>query len=184
MSFWNKNWKNKKTGNIITISTVSYGSSETEVTFFDGEGVKLSMKESKFFNEYESQVNDYQEIKEQIAELCNLDSDFAKLGNIVLKRRDPDYFKVGAIVYLDYYSGFFVKNDDYRYYVGPEHPYQIVKMDKDLDRECTTPIIWVYLAKAGKKSDGWDCDYRIPLYVTMPNMKDAYWVLNRYDKPY
>ena len=76
MSFWNKNWKNKKTGNIITISTVSYGSSETEVTFFDGEGVKLSMKESKFFNEYESQTNDYQEIKEQIAELCNLDSDF------------------------------------------------------------------------------------------------------------
>ena len=45
-----------------------------------------------------------------------------------------------------------------------------------------------YLGILGKslvrKSDGWDYDYRIPLYVTMPNMKDAYWVLNRYDKPY
>jgi hypothetical protein len=183
MICWNDVWKKKDTGEIVTLTCRSFGSNGSKVKIMGGDGISAELEEKKFEKQYEPVILDYQSIKDQMAELCNLSDGFAKLGKVVMKRLDPTYFEVGKLVYIS--NTILLKRDDITYYGGPDHPY-VIKWIRPRENHYCSPDtfleIGIGLARRDKGDE--ETDYTFPIYLTRPDPEDAYWFLTRYDKPY
>ncbi len=175
---WITNWKEKKTGEIVTLSSIG----GTSVTIRGGDGKSVSIDEKKFKEQFEPITLDFQAIKDQIAELCNLSPEFERLGKIVMKRLDPTYFEQGKLVYISCLN--LLKRDSIYYYGGTEHPYKIlyIRPSRKSRYDFEDYALEIGIRLAVKKTG--DADYEFPIYLTRPDSEDAYWFLSRYDKPY
>jgi len=176
-------YRNKNTGEIVTLHCRSWSSRGNTVTFYDGEGLPTTIPENQFNQEYTEEIPDYKAYKDNIMEACYLNKDFQRLANVVLRRLDPDYLKKDAIVYFEHPEHYFKKDLSYVDY-GPEKPYKIFNITPDKEGRC---FAWVYLARLGKtikKDDWYEEDFKLQIHYDTLEPNDAYWNLKRYDKPY
>lgn len=179
---WTSGWKKKGSDLIVTVISYSTSSKGTEVKFAGGNGVMEVLGEDEFYETFEPIHLDFQTVKDQMAELCNLNDGFRKLGEIVMKRLDPNYFEVGKLVYISNMS--FFKRDEIYYHGGPEHPYKIQYVRKNsIGVMQNNEFLEIGIGMLGKIKDN-DVDYTFPIYPARPEPGDAYWFLTRYDKPY
>ena len=183
-NYFGVDYRNKTTGNIVTLHSRGWSSKGNTVTYYDGEGLPNTISEQEFDSKFEPEVIDYRKYKDNIAEACHLNRDFQRLANVLLKRLDPDYLKKGAIVYFEHPEGYFKKDNGGYIDYGSDKPYEIVDIVPDRDGR---NLCWVKVIRKGKNpnSSGYfDEDFKLPIYYDRLEPNDAHWNLKRYDKPY
>ena len=187
-------WKKKSNDEVIKIVEITLSSTGEFVTWADSKGDSHSCSLKTFKRKFYNAELDYNSYKDNIVELCYQCQDFSRLGKIVMKRLDPDYFKVGDVVYIDPFYRSFIdcsKSDHYSTF-GPTTPFVIgsiinVKSDRGYRHDLVGEIRIIQKNKYVEGRDytnSYDYDYSIPIYYTFPRIGDAYWVLCRYDKLY
>lgn len=179
MKDWTRCWKDKETEELVTLVSKSCSGTGSKIIFINGTGESSELEESDFYDKFDPVHLDFQTIKDQIAELCNLNDRFGVLGRVVMKRLDPKYFEVGKLVYIS--NTIILKRDDITYYGGPEHPYVIVSINSRIGYYGENHLE-VGIKSIRKIRE--EIDYTFPIYPTRPDPEDAYWFLTRYDKPY
>lgn len=184
--FYNPNWKNKETGEIVSV--ISFCSDDT-ITVIGSGGVQTKFNTPHFLDQFEEVEVNYREYSSQIAEACYLYRDVSKVADSVLRRLTPNYFEVGCYVY-------FVKNYtskavslDYEFKI--ERPFKVVGLIEDKDNSIrsndglVSNIIWVNLVRGHRRVETkFDFDIQLPIYTDQISNEDAYSYLKRYDKPY
>lgn len=182
-------WKarNKETGEIVTISSKSYGSRETTIRFFIvSDGIEANLSLNEFLDNYEyldydTEIEEYEKLvsnkflKEYFTVFGQLREDL----NVIRRRCDSNYYEVGKLVYKSVDN---VSEEEFRY-TGPTFPYIIVSSVVNMYN-------YIVLTIAPYKGP----EYPIDRYVIREQFfiypdriernRDASVVLKRYDKGY
>ena len=188
--FYYGTYKDKENGNIITVTSTC---SDGTVSFMDGDANLCKIDEKQFMADFEPAKINYREYSSQIVEACSIDRGLQKLAKAVIRRLDPDYFKVGSLVYFAEPSPFF-EQDRNTYYRedGPENPFKIIRIDSSGDRMMQhnySPerCLFLHLSRVGKniEEDKYrEANFILPIYIDKIVSNDAFWYLKRYDKAY
>ena len=168
---------NKKTNELGTIISKSYGGSGNYVTvFLSGqkiiEDIPLSEFNDKYFKPDVSLESEL--IKEDLIELCMvLSKNFPGLINACRRFKEQEsYYTLGALVY-------FIDPVVSKDLVGPRYPYRITKVHKSGDSRFS----FIELTRDVKLGDD-NPDLRILLDFKEMSPGSAAMVLSRYDKLY
>lgn len=183
MNTW---WTVKKKGrdDIFSIGTVSSGSSGTIYTLYDSRGTRYEVNSDVLFRDYEEVAPDLTQFIPQLIHYATVDPEFKRILSPFAKRLDPDYFKVGDVVYFTNTSYFYPSKDNQDYFllnrIGHDNPYTITKIEQDYKDDI---CFWVYLAK-GSEIVNESFDFRLPMYMDRLVPGDVFNCLSRYNKPY
>lgn len=172
--------KNKDTGDIGVVYSNGFDSKGSYYKVCWGSSIfPERMSTDDFDKKCEIIEHDYTSIIPQIMEHLK-EKSLARIPQVVARRLDPDYYKVGDIVYFQS-PGYLWGSGEYAAF-GPEHPLIIVEIRQDWSNEFRFNIILDRyhpespLNPKGEFSTFFD---QTSFYST-----DAYNNLARYDKEY
>ena len=182
-TMWDLAWRDKETKEFITVSTRSFGCKGCTVKYYLGSGISFELSESKFLEKFEpvEMEGEVRKLGDALVEACLGSTEFKRLAETLLRRLEPGYFEKGKNVYFLKPSLYF-KNGGQNYgYLecGVEHPYQIVSYRPHRDSDTT---MLLGLVRLGKKTE--EPDFEIPVYLDRIESGDAFFCLQRYDKPF
>lgn len=176
--------RNKITGEIGVVESETYNCEGHFYNVIWGSTVKReTIKDINFFDKYEIVSFDYTDIIPQIIDFLKRTPSVERIPQIVARRLDPDYYKVGSIVYFQS-PGFMSYYDQY----GPKYPLIITEIRQDFRNEFEFTII---LSRYDHNMSNEELDlkslpndYYVVLDLTRFYDDDAYNNLARYDKEY
>ena len=180
--------RNKKTGELYTLTSMSYGGREgTTIYLVDQCAEELDMPYDKFVKNFDPVDVDITPAIESFKSMVEVDIRLKKMVFSILRRNHPGgYYSVGNLVYIEYENSLHLLppngTRDYGLNLfGPKNPYIIVKIDsggvhikkyiKGIDY--LTPDKYGYVKE----------DYILKVY-SEPHEADAFSCLIRYDQPY
>lgn len=194
---WISAAKNKKTGEIVTVLTISSGTSGTEISYIGGDGVPHYKTLAKFKKEFDRIDYDFSSLVPYLLEGAKFLEDIRKLLYPLARKCTPDYYFVGALVGVNNIDddittvlGDFGNDIEHRLRYGglSEIMFKIISIDK----EPTEPgLFWIHLKSfswGGHRSKDTEFregyDRRVPFYKDRIFSKDAAYYLKRYDREF
>ena len=183
--------KNKKTGEYITITTISSSSSGREISFLLKDGKLGTLEEKEFDKKYEVVDPDFSFVVPTIVEGAKADWELRNILAPLARKCTPDYYKPGNIVLLhridngvsEYFGKFVGDNSDWYtnrnllfVIIGIKEDYELGLYYLELD----------YFRGPGDLNPPNDRfpDIRVPLNLRRPFARDASRYLKRIDMPY
>lgn len=179
--------RNKITGEIGVVESESYSCEGHFYNIIWSSTVEReTIKDIGFFDNYEIVSFDYTDIIPQIIDFLKRTPSVERIPQIVARRLDPDYYKLGSIVYFQ--SPGFMSDYDYNKY-GPKYPLIISNIHQNHRNEFEfTLMLSKYNHNMSIKSESdlelLHHDYYVILDLTRFYDNDAYNNLARYDKEY
>lgn len=176
-------WIVKKKGEdqIYTVGSISTSSDGTVYVLFDFRGVRYEVKKEIILQDYEEVIPDLEKFIPNLIHYIKVDPNFRKCFQPFARRLDPDYFKLGDVVYFTNTSYFCdEKQSNIFDCIGTENPYTIVNIEQDYKNEM---CFWVYIAK-GSEAQNTNFTFRLPMYKDRLVPGDVFNCLKRYNKPY
>ena len=190
--------KDKSTGEILSLMSITYGSGENEYVVSGGDGVYKRYKETAFRKKFEEVTADFSHVIPVIAELVKTNDSAKRIVYPLARRLHPGgYFKVGCLVYFQY-DGYSERslhedirqmimygcygNDDSRTFIVLGIDEQNGWPNEDNPDEYGRIRIARY---RGSKVplEKYSVEYNLPICKTGFEI-DAYYFLKRYDLPY
>lgn len=190
--------KEKATGKIFSILSVSYGCHETEYIISGGDGIILRLKEKKFRKEFEEFETDFSHVISVLPELVKTNDAAQRLIFPLARRLHPGgYFKEGCLVYFQFpgYAETAVPEDIRRelYYGGygnyETRAFIVLSLRDDFhyrDHEAEREFGRIDIARwrgPDVPIESYASSYSLPICKSGFEM-DAYYYLKRYDMPY
>jgi hypothetical protein len=187
--------KEKATGNIYSILSVSYGSNGTEYVVSKGDGIIRKYKEKAFKKKFENFEADFSHIIPIMSELLKTSEAARRIIHPLARRLHPGgYFQKGVLVYFQYdgYSESSVPEDIRKeIYYGSYGNYEsrmFIVLDIRDSFESSGYREWgrINIARwRGPKVpiEDYTCSYSLPICKNDFEI-DAYYYLKRYDMPY
>lgn len=195
---WISAGKNKKTGEIVTVITISSGTNGTEISYIGGDGIPHYKTLAKFEKEFDRIDYDFSSLVPYLLEGAKFLEDIRKLLYPLARKCTPDYYSVGALVGVNNIDnnisailGDFGNDIESRIRYGglSEIMFKIIAIEK----EPTEPgLFWIHLksyswggyrnCKDDKLREGYD--RRVPFYKDRIFSKDAAYYLKRYDREF
>lgn len=183
--------KNKKTGEYITITSISSSSSGREIYFLLGDGRPGMLEEKEFDKVYETVDPDLSFVVPTIVEGAKVDWELRNTLAPLARKCTPDYYKVGSIVLLhrvdngvsEYFGRFIGDNSDW--YINRNLLFVVTGIKEEFE-----PGLYYleldYFRGPGELSQPDDRfpDIRVPLNLRRPFARDASRYLKRLDMPY
>lgn len=183
--------KNKKTGEYVTITSISSSSSGREISFILGDGRTATLEDEKFDKKYEVIDPDFSFVIPTIVQGAKVDWELRNVIAPLARKCTQDYYKPGSIVLLhcvdngvcEYFGKFLDNNgwyDSRRVMLfvisGVKEDYELGLNYLELD----------YFRGPGElsKMDNRYPDVRVPLNLRRPFAHDASRYLKRIDMPY
>ncbi len=182
--------REKSTGTVgILVSEKFGGGKERHVfkVYWSDSFTQEEIKESDFYDRCEIINHDYSDITSQVMEFLRSYKSVGRIPQIVARRLDPDYYKIGSVVYFQS-PGFLIKNSNYDIY-GPEYPMIIKEIIQDCRDEFNFTLVLssyhheIFIA-SGSDLSSLKSEVTIGLNLTHFSDSDAYNNLARYDKEY
>lgn len=177
--------RNKITGEIGVVESETYSCEGHFYNIIWSSTVKReTIKDVNFFDNYEIVSFDYTDIIPQILDFLKRTPSVGRIPQIVARRLDPDYYKIGSLVYFQS-PGFMSYDDQY----GPKYPLIITEIRQDIRNEFEYTLIlsrYNYNNSIVSESDlkSLSKDYFVIFDLTRFYDDDAYNNLARYDKEY
>lgn len=184
--------EDKKTGEVVSLICVSYGTGGSTYEIIGKDGVHKKMKEKAFNQKYKKVSYDFSKLLPTAAQLIdNCEYIRRFLYPIARKLHPGGYYYPGCLVYFQF-DGFIEHNEPVRinrldhttYIVTKIQDYPYFGWSHEAEDDCLGSIEVARYRGPGVDLEKYEADYHLPLSKDILREGDAYCYLKRYDLPY